>query len=383
MSQRNTEIKKPDYTVPSMSEVRATKPNGFRVASSFSGCGGSSLGYKMAGFKVVWANEFVPAAQDTYRENHPDTFLNCEDIRKISAEQFFNEAKVQKGELDIFDGSPPCASFSLAGKREEHWGKVKKYSDVQQRTDDLFYEFARLLEEIQPKVFVGENVSGLIKGTAKGYFKEIMARLKSCGYNVKCKVLNAQWLGVPQSRQRTIFIGTRKDLNKPPVHPRPLPYYYSIRDALPHVKRVTGRTGPGFIRVDSEVEHPINTIIAQDSARFEAEVDLSRYALGKEWDRLKVGERSEKYYQFRKPDPERPMDTVQACHGSSPGTATSCVHPFEKRKFRIAEVKRLCSFPDDFILTGNYAQQWERMGRAVPPFMMRAIAEVIYHRILK
>jgi DNA (cytosine-5)-methyltransferase 1 len=248
----------------------------------------------------------------------------------------------------------------MAGKREEHWGMVKKYSDVRQRTDDLFYEFARLLEEIQPKVFVAENVSGLVKGAAKGYFIEIIKRLKSCGYNVKCKVLNAQWLGVPQSRQRTIFIGTRNDLNKTPFHPLPLPYFYSLRDVLPYIKPMTAPSGP-----------------------FESDVDLEPYALGREWDKLRVGERSEKYFQLRKPDPEKPMDTVQACHGSSPGTATSCVHPFEKRKFRIDEIKVLCSFPADFILTGNYAQQWERMGRAVPPFMMRAIAEAVYHRILK
>lgn len=374
---------KPDYTIPTMAEIRQIKPNGFKAASTFSGCGGSSLGYKMAGFKVLWANEFVPAAQDTYRENHTGTFLNTSDIRKITPEQFFEESGTVKGEIDLFDGSPPCASFSMAGKREEHWGKVKKYSDVQQRTDDLFYEFARMLEAIQPKVFVAENVAGLVKGTAKGYFKEIMRKLKLCGYNVKCKVLDAQWLGVPQSRQRTIFVGTRLDLNKEPRHPIPFPYRYSIRDALPYIKRVTGRTGPQFTRVESEVDHPINTIIAQETARFEAEVDLENYALGKEWDKLKVGERSEKYFQLRKPDPDKPIDTVQACHGTSPGTATSCVHPYEKRKFRIDEIKRLCSFPEDFILTGNYAQQWERMGRAVPPLMMKAIAETIRDHVLK
>ncbi|MCZ7641411.1 MAG: DNA cytosine methyltransferase [Verrucomicrobia bacterium] len=78
-------------------------------------------------------------------------------------------------------GSPPCASFSTAGKREKHWGKAKPYSDTVQRTDDLFFEYIRLIEGLKPRVFVAENVSGLVKGVAKGYFLEILARLKACG----------------------------------------------------------------------------------------------------------------------------------------------------------------------------------------------------------
>ncbi len=127
---------------------------------------------------------------------------------------------MKAGELDLFDGSPPCASFSTAGKREAGWGKVKDYSDTKQRTDDLFLEYVRLLRGLQPKVFVAENVSGLVKGVAKGYFLEILAALKASGYRVTCRVLDAQWLGVPQQRQRTIFVGVREDLGLDPVHPK-------------------------------------------------------------------------------------------------------------------------------------------------------------------
>lgn len=182
---------KPIYRIPSMAEIAAVPWNGFNAVSLFSGCGGSSLGYKMAGFKVLWANEFIPAAQETYHVNHPDTILDTRDIRLVQAQDILDAIGLKMGELDLLDGSPPCASFSTAGKREKGWGQVKQYSDTKQRTDDLFFEYARLVQGLQPKVFVAENVSGLVKGTAKGYFLEILAALKACGYNVVAKVLDA------------------------------------------------------------------------------------------------------------------------------------------------------------------------------------------------
>ena len=140
---------KPHYRVPFMSEISAIPWNGFNAVSSFSGCGGSSLGYKMAGFKVLWASEFIPAAQETYRANHPGTILDTRDIRQVQPEDILKAIGMQAGQIDLMDGSPPCASFSTAGKREEGWGKVKAYSDTKQRTDDLFFEFARLLRGVR------------------------------------------------------------------------------------------------------------------------------------------------------------------------------------------------------------------------------------------
>ena len=328
---------KPPYRVPLMSEIKELPWNGFKVASTFSGCGGSSLGYKMAGFKVVWASEFIEAAQATYRANHSDTILDCRDIRTVKPEEVLNALGMKSGELDLLDGSPPCASFSTAGKREAGWGKVKKYSDKTQRTDDLFYEYVRLLKGIQPKVFVAENVSGLVKGTAKGYFIEILAALKACGYRVTCRVLDAQWLGVPQQRQRTIFIGVREDLNLEPAHPKPLAYRYSVRDALPWI--MDARQSKVFNepdRVFTNTPSPSVTTLGIGAKRNDCVMVESKT--------------------------------------DSAG--------IEKRKFTIAELKRICAFPDDFVLLGSYAQQWERLGRAVPPVMMSHIAATIRDEIL-
>ena len=377
---------KPPYRVPLMSEISALPWNGYNVVSTFSGAGGSCLGYRMAGFKVLWANEFVPAAQDTYRRNHPGSILDTRDIRTVQPQEILDAVELEKGEIDLLDGSPPCASFSTAGKRETDWGKVKNYSDVKQRTDDLFFEYIRILDGLQPKVFVAENVSGLVKGTAKGYFKMILQGMKDCGYTVTAKLLDAQWLGVPQQRQRIIFIGVRNDLGLAPVHPKPLTYQYSVRDALPWIQQMqtgsygaewrgTGEPSGAVLSSDGTRDHRRNVI-----APVEKETDISRYAIGDEWDRIGEDGHSKKYLQLTRPGRNGVVNTVTAEGGNT--SLAGVTHPTEKRKFSIAELRRICAFPDDFILTGSYAQQWERLGRSVPPVMMAAIASEIKTGIL-
>ena len=373
---------KPVYDVPDMADINAIQKH-YTVASTFSGGGGSSTGYKMAGFNVVYANEFVEAARDTYKANHPSTYLDERDIRDVTAESLCDKAGVKIGELDILDGSPPCASFSMAGSRSKHWGETKKYSDVEQRTDDLFYEYARLVEGVRPKVFVAENVSGLVKGQAKGYFIKILQRLRECDYKVEAAVLDAQWLGVPQSRKRVIFIGVRNDIDAIPVFPKPFAYQYTLRDAVPWIRKIVlhNKTS-GFNKnptVHREQSPSFTTVglgaFCHSHYYVEAESDMTKYAIAKEWVKLNPGEQSEKYFQLVKPHPDKPVGTITA-EGGNTGAA-SVTHPYECRKFSIAEVKRLCSFPHDYILTGTYAKQWERMGRSVPPLMMKAIAKTI------
>ncbi len=375
---------KPPYRVPSMEEIRALPWNGFNAISTFSGCGGSSTGYRMAGFRVLWASEFIDAARDSYNANKADyTILDGRDIRHVKPEDILAAIKMKPGELDLFDGSPPCASFSTAGKREAGWGKVKKYSDKSQRTDDLFYEFIRLVAGVRPKVFVAENVSGLVKGTAKGYFLEILAAMKASGYRVTCKVLDAQWLGVPQQRQRTIFVGVREDLGLEPVHPKPLPYRYSVKDALPWIVKIAVNRFD-YVQAStvqaSTGKRTSSTLSGEPLGMVEAETDISRYAIGKEWDKLKEGEQSERFFSLVRCNRDNPSPCVQASHGNT--STAGITHPTEKRKFTIAELRRICAFPDDFILKGTYAQQWERLGRAVPPVMMSHVAATIRDGIL-
>ena len=394
---------KPPYRVPSMDEIRAITPNGYKVVSTFSGCGGSCTGYRMAGFDVVWANEFVPAAQNSYKANAaPDCILDGRDIRNVTANEILKATGLQSGQLDLFDGSPPCQAFSTAGKREKGWGKLKTYEHgAKQMNEDLFFEYIRLLDGLQPKVFIAENVSGLVKGTAKGYFLDILAGLKACGYNVKAKLLDAQWLGVPQQRQRIIFIGVRDDLGFDPVHPLPLGYRYSVRDALPWIaKAESGPTGFGVGSLTADTPAP--TVGASMQAPYSAhkvtvvqdshgQFAVQRNDVDRPCFAIKAGSSSHVNVEwpnngFRggtKLDVDMPMVSIQASAGVTGGTGgTVITNGIEKRKFTIAELKRICAFPDDFILTGSYAQQWERLGNSVPPVMMYHIANEIRVNIL-
>ena len=348
---------KPIYKIPSMVEIEATPWNGFKVASTFSGCGGSCLGYRIAGYKVVYANEFIESARHTYKANHPNSFLDPRDIRKINADDILEKINLKKGELDLFDGSPPCAAFSIGGKREAGWGKEKKYSETPQRVDDLFFEYARILDGLQPKVFVAENVAGLVQGTAKGYFKRILTKLRACGYNVKCKVLDAQWLGVPQMRKRTIFVGVRNDLNIEPAHPKPIPYQYSVGEALIGVEESNEyKTIPEHTET-----YKLWKLTKPGDQFYKAAIKLTG---------------QNKFFSHVKQSPFRVANTVVQ------GTMDK-YHWTAPRLFTIQELKRISSFPDDFILHGNLSQKWERVGRAVPPIMMAKVAETVAKEILE
>lgn len=355
---------KPPYCVPLMSKIAALPWNGFKVVSTFAGAGGSSTGYRMAGFKVALANEFVPIAQDSYRANmDPSTVIDPRGIQEVTAASILEATGLKEGDLDLFDGSPPCQAFSTAGKRAKGWGTDRAYEHgACQKNEDLFPEYIRVLAALKPKVFVAENVSGLVKGVAKGFFLEILAGLKACGYRVEARVLDAQWLGVPQMRQRLIFMGVRNDLGANPVFPKPLTYQYTVRDALPWIVRCEEMAGyNGHQMLDSG--RPSQSILLTGSHHCEAHLGT--------------------FHGDRSIDDVAP--TVQT-HGRPKTlnelTIASGPAGIERRKFTIAEVKRICAFPDDFILKGTYAQQWERLGNSVPPVMMAAIAVTIRDKIL-
>lgn len=350
---------KPPYIIPSMSEISRIRTSKPTCVSTFSGCGGSSLGYRMAGFKVLWASEFIDAARECYIANAaPYTVVDGRDIREVSASDILSAIDMKPGQLDLLDGSPPCASFSVAGKRERGWGEVRNYSDKSQRTDDLFFEFIRLLKEIQPKTFIAENVSGLVTGTAKGYFLRIMSALDAAGYSVSCRLLDAQWLGVPQSRRRTIFVGVRKDLGILPPHPKPLPYYYTIGEALEGVRKPDGIEEARFIPEGSRTMRLWRNTKPGDDFANANERLYGNYA----------------YFTWIKAHPNKVAQTIIA--------SSYTYHWSEPRRLTIPELRRICGFPDDFKLLGSFSKRWERLGRAVPPVMMKHIAKTVMDEVL-
>lgn len=189
--------------------------NGYKVYSCFACGGGSSFGYKLAGYDVIGATDIDPEMAEIYQKNHNPKYYHLMDIRQLLKEDLPEEMY----HLDILDGSPPCSSFSMAGKREKKWGEKKKFREGQaeQTLDDLFFYFIDLAKKLQPKIVVAENVKGLISGNAKEYVVKIFEAFNKAGYETQLFLLNSSNMGVPQRRERVFFIARRKDLKLPKI----------------------------------------------------------------------------------------------------------------------------------------------------------------------
>lgn len=194
-----------------LSELKQDKD--VTVFSCFSCGGGSTMGYKRAGFKVLGNVEIDPRVNEVYKINNHPKYNYLMDLRD------FNKLENLPDELyhlDILDGSPPCSTFSTAGLREKVWGKEKSFREGQKKQvlDDLFFVFLDTVEKLKPKIVVAENVTGIIKGNAKGYVNLILKRFKELGYEVQMFKLNAALMDVPQVRERVFFIANNQSYSK-------------------------------------------------------------------------------------------------------------------------------------------------------------------------
>lgn len=188
--------------------------NGLKVFSCFACGGGSTMGYKLAGCDVIGCCEIDPKMNEVYIKNHHpkhNFLMDIRDFNKLPNEELPQELF----DLDILDGSPPCTTFSMAGDREDSWGKKKKFREGQaeQTLDDLSFVFIETVAKLRPKVVMIENVEGLIKGAAWSYVQKIYKQLHDIGYQVKHWLLKGEVMGVPQTRHRVFFVATRKDTN--------------------------------------------------------------------------------------------------------------------------------------------------------------------------
>lgn len=349
---------------------KSEKKKLFTVFSTFAGGGGSSTGYRLAGGHILGINEFIPAACETYALNYPTTKIFPGDIRDLTGAKICEELGIKKGELDLLDGSPPCSAFSMAGQRDKMWGKIKQYSSTTQVVDDLFFEYARILEELQPKVFVAENVEALLFGKAKeilgslqnglGLFteekKQILPTLQQAGYTVRYKVLDAADYGVPQHRRRTIIIGVRNDIGIIPTFPK---------------KLKTPQITVGDVFKDVPREDDVFQKVNKESKAF--------YWLTQLGPGGKVSDihPNKSYFSYCRLSNEKPSPTI--CQTST----THYMHPDEERYISINECKRIMGFPDDYQIVGHYNTRWERLGRAVAPPMYYYVGKHIYKNILK
>lgn len=199
-----------NYTLKDLKNIPKRDIN---VFTTFACGGGSTMGYKLNGLNVKWVNDIDPEMAKIYQANHhPENYYLC-DIRDL-------KNKIDPsiiGKVDILDGSPPCSSFSMAGKREKDWGKKKVFKEGQahQVLDDLFFRFLEFADYLKPKVIIAENVKGMLAGKAQTYTRNVIRKFDELGYNVQLFLLNSASMGVPQKRERIFFIASRKDLNLP------------------------------------------------------------------------------------------------------------------------------------------------------------------------
>ena len=363
------------------------KRNLFTVLSTFAGGGGSSTGYRLAGGKILAINEFVEEAQNTYRENYPNTTIVPGDIKELTGTYLMEQAGVKVSELDILDGSPPCSAFSMAGSvshgegrtHADAFGKTKQYSDIKgvSNVEDLFFEFLRVAKDIKPKVIIGENVEGLTMGEAKEYFHKIQNTFEEIGYLVVADVLNASYFGVPQSRKRCFFIGVREDVaEKVGIN------FMTMYQLYPDKNDVRTTLGEAINDVVNDDKEELDYLF--DKISPEKAVGKTLMKMPKDPDKVLTGmDYHDKGHHFnlKRSSLRKPCPTITAM-GNLAGVAGTC-HPIEDRKFTIKELKRIMSLPEDFKLTGKHKQQSERIGRMVPPLMMKALAESVYNKVLK
>ena len=358
----------------------------FNVISTFAGGGGSSTGYRLAGGNILAVNEFVEEARITYKENYPETLIIPNDIKELSGQDFLDLVGLEKGELDILDGSPPCSAFSVAGKlshssegkHSDGWGQTKSYSDgkIVENIEDLFFEFLRVANDIQPKVIIAENVKGLTVGEAKEYYNRILNEFGKIGYEVVSEVMDSRYYGVSQTRTRVIFIGIRQD--------------------------VFDDIGLNFLTMGHLFPTPSRTAIPLKDALVDLTYDeeeveylTKKFSNTAYW--KQTGSKMEKFpkkvlsgmdyhpkghhFNLKRVSLEVPAPTLTAMGNGD--TTAGAFHWSEPRKLTLGELKRIMSLPDDFKLTGKWNQKAERIGRMVPPLMMKKIAESIYDNVLK
>ena len=333
-----------------LSDLKKIKPVGLKVFSCFSCGGGSSMGYKLAGCEVIGNCEIDKKMNEMYKANFSPKYSFCEDVGKLPGMDLPEELY----DLDILDGSPPCSTFSLAGLREDAWGKMKRFREGQaeQILDDLFFSFLDVVEELKPKIVIAENVKGLIIGNAKGYMNLILKRFSKLGYNAQVFLLNAATMGVPQRRERVFIIASKKDLKLPKLrlefNEKPI-YYREFMDS---------------------VGKPLNT----DTMTYRrwTRRDASDSVMGDTVARTENGKLSSYTSPYIKPNIVSPTLTSGGAflRWDMPATLSD------------RDLKIIQTFPQDYNFCGNDVQYV--CGMSVPPIMMaKIVMEIIRQWNLK
>lgn len=336
-----------------LSDLNRVKKNGMTVFSCFSCGGGSSMGYKLAGYDVIGCVEIDPRVMAVYQKNnHPKypLLMDVRDFLKIPDAELPKELF----QLDVLDGSPPCSVFSTAGDREKGWNKEKTFREgqIKQRLDDLFFYFIQIAKKLKPKVVIAENVSGLLKGNAKGYVHEIFNSFNEAGYAVQLFLLNAAVMGVPQKRERVFFVAQKSELNF-----RKLRLQFNEKPIL-------------FGEVRSEQGRTIDPQKAKDTYKFMQFVDKNDSSIADIKERFGIKNRGFTNIIFQ--------DHKIAPTLSSNGLL---IRAADKSWCVGEDCRNIQTFPQDYDFLDQSAQYI--CGMSVPPVMMAQVANEIYKQWFK
>jgi len=329
--------------------------HGRKVFSCFAGAGGSTMGYKLAGFDVVGCCEIDKFMSSVYKANHHPRYFFRKDIRRLNKVKLPDELY----DLDVLDGSPPCSTFSMAGNREKDWGKERKFMEGQanQTLDDLYFHFLDLANRLRPKVIVSENVTGIMMGAARSYVSMILLRCQEIGYVPIHMVLEGERMGLPQRRHRFFMVALRKDL-------------------INHVSTMTtldDQTIP-VLKMQFDERRILLKEVLDDT---DTSIDGNRKKMRAYWKLTRPGDtfatitpRGNCFNVYRHA-PNKVMPTLTASHASH-------WHPSIFRKLNQLEMSLISSFPLDFDFKESKPRKMcYVMGMSVPPTMMAAVADAI------
>ena len=317
----------------------------------FAGAGGLALGIEKAGFETIGLIEFNRPAAETLKKNRPNWNVICDDIANISCLDLEEYFSIKKGELALLSGGAPCQAFSYAGKR----------LGLEDTRGTLFYHYAIFLQKLQPKMFLFENVRGLLTHDDGKTYKTMLSVFEEAGYDIQYKVLNAWDYGVAQKRERLITIGTRKDLVDKIHFEYPVPHEYKpvLGDIL---KDVPPSLGTRY----SAKKEAIFALVPAGGYWRDIPADIAKEYMKSCWDM--GGGRTG---ILRRLSMKEPSLTVLT---SPSQKQTDRCHPLEPRPFTVRENARCQSFPDEWEFCGTVGEQYKQVGNAVPVNLSYEIA---------
>lgn len=343
-----------------------------KVLSIFSGGGGIDCGFSQAGFDVCFSTDFWEPACQTLEKNKASRLIKCADIRQVNYDEELAKIGLKSRDIDVLAGGPPCPAYS-----KSRFYRTEKKRALEDENSFTLYEYFRALEEIKPRVFFFENVFGFVYKPHREAFDLLKNRADELGYDISYKVINTANYGVPQIRERFICIGTKRGFGEKFRFPNET-HYNPEKTAADEVGDRTPWVNCGEAIGDLDYDLPEDKDMQAGSKHKELlklvpPGDNYLYFTEKRGYPNPIFKWRSRYWSFLlKLSPEKPSWTIQASFSNNMG-------PFhwKNRFLRIAEIKRIQTFPDDYDFSGDFRDQWRQIGNAVPPLLVKRLAEEI------